>query len=71
MAAGDGDARRPAHRRPPASTRAMVSGASTLIGIFTRARNRIGVPLLAYTSLKALLAAMRPKSWGSSTMGMK
>ena len=31
----------------------------------------MGVPPMAYTSLIALVAAMRPKSYGSSTMGMK
>ena len=30
-----------------------------------------GVPPIAYTSLSAFAAAMRPKSYGSSTTGVK
>ena len=41
------------------------------MGMPTKARAMMGVPPMAYTSLKALVAAMRPKSTGSSTMGMK
>jgi hypothetical protein len=56
---------------PPSSTRPMVAVLSTLIGMPTSASARIGRPPMAYTSLMALVAAMRPKSNGSSTMGMK
>mmetsp|Transcript_83948 Transcript_83948/g.140093 ORF Transcript_83948/g.140093 Transcript_83948/m.140093 type:complete len:213 (+) Transcript_83948:723-1361(+) len=58
-------------RRPPSTTRPATAG-----GSFSRGQPRIamairGVPPIAYTSLMALVAAMRPKSCGSSTMGMK
>ena len=49
----------------------MVSVDSTLIGMPTRASAMMGLPPMAYTSEMALVAAMRPKSNGSSTMGMK
>jgi len=42
-----------------------------LTGMPTKAKAMMGVPPMAYTSLMALVAAMRPKSNGSSTMGMK
>ena len=41
------------------------------MGMPTSASAKMGVPPMAYTSLMALVAAMRPKSKGSSTMGMK
>ena len=56
---------------PPARMAAMVSCGRALIGMPTRASARIGRPPMAYTSDSALVAAMRPKSRGSSTMGMK
>jgi hypothetical protein len=56
---------------PPSRMRPMISTGSLSIGMPTRARAMIGVPPMAYTSLIALVAAMRPKSCGSSTMGMK
>ena len=37
----------------------------------TSASAMMGLPPMAYTSLMALVAAMRPNSKGSSTMGMK
>ena len=56
---------------PPFNMRPMVSTGSLLIGMPTRASAMMGVPPMAYTSEMALVAAMRPKSNGSSTMGMK
>jgi hypothetical protein len=41
------------------------------IGIATRANANSGRPPMAYTSEMALVAAMAPKSNGSSTIGMK
>ena len=49
----------------------MVAVLSTLTGMPTSASAMIGRPPIAYTSEMALVAAMRPKSYGSSTMGMK
>ena len=49
----------------------MVAVLSTLIGMPTSAMAMMGLPPMAYTSEIALVAAMRPKSYGSSTMGMK
>ena len=49
----------------------MVAVDKTETGMPTRASAMIGRPPMAYTSLIALVAAMRPKSKGSSTMGMK
>ncbi len=40
-------------------------------GMPTIASAKIGFPPIAYTSESALVAAMRPKSYGSSTMGVK
>ena len=37
----------------------------------TKAKAMMGVPPMAYTSDIALVAAIRPKSKGSSTIGMK
>jgi selenium donor protein len=45
--------------------------ALALVGMPTSASAMIGVPPIAYTSEIALVAAMRPKSKGSSTIGMK
>jgi hypothetical protein len=56
---------------PPRRISRMTSPGSTLIGMPTIASARIGVAPIAYTSLNAFVAAMRPKSNGSSTMGMK
>ena len=56
---------------PPSRILPIVSTDSTLIGMPTTASAMMGVPPMAYTSLSALVAAMRPKSNGSSTMGMK
>ena len=47
---------------PPAKILPMVPVDSTLIGIPTKAKAKIGFPPMAYTSLIALVAAMRPKS---------
>jgi hypothetical protein len=49
----------------------MTSTGSWLMGMATSASAMIGRPPIAYTSLIALVAAMRPNSYGSSTMGMK
>ena len=49
----------------------MVSTGSLSIGIATSASANSGVPPIAYTSEIALVAAMAPKSNGSSTIGMK
>ncbi|MNV89249.1 hypothetical protein D3C71_1835300 [compost metagenome] len=49
----------------------MTLCGSTLMGMPTMASAMMGVPPMAYTSDSALVAAMRPKSCGSSTMGMK
>ncbi len=49
----------------------MTLCGSTLIGMPTIASAMIGVPPIAYTSDSALVAAIRPKSKGSSTIGMK
>ncbi len=49
----------------------MVSSGSLLMGMPTTASARMGVAPMAYTSDSALVAAMRPKSRASSTMGMK
>ena len=49
----------------------MRSAVSTLTGTASSASARIGVPPIAYTSDSAFAAAMRPKSNGSSTIGMK
>ena len=56
---------------PPSRMARIVSTGSRSIGMHTRASAMIGVPPMAYTSEMALVAAMRPKSNGSSTMGMK
>ena len=56
---------------PPFRICAITSCGSTLIGMPTSASARIGLPPIAYTSDSALVAAMRPKSNGSSTIGMK
>jgi len=56
---------------PPSRMPRMVSTGRRSIGIATRASAMIGVPPIAYTSESALVAAMRPKSCGSSTIGMK
>src|SRR3989338_3480782 len=56
---------------PPCRIARIVSTGSLLIGMPTIASAMIGVPPIAYTSDSALLAAMRPKSNGSSTIGMK
>jgi len=49
----------------------MTSVGSLLMGIPSTDRARHGLPPMAYTSLIALAAAMRPKCRGLSTMGMK
>src|SRR5258706_6129864 len=51
--------------------RRITSIGSLSIGIATNASAMIGRPPIAYTSEIALVAAMRPKSYGSSTIGMK
>ncbi len=56
---------------PPRRMSAMTLCGNTLMGMPTIASAMIGVPPMAYTSDSALVAAMRPKSNGSSTMGMK
>ena len=48
-----------------------IAGGHTLIGIPTSPSAMMGVPPMAYTSEIALVAAMRPKSNGSSTIGIK
>ena len=44
---------------------------SLSIGIPTSASAMMGVPPIAYTSENAFAAAMRPKSYASSTIGVK
>ena len=55
----------------PSSTLAASSGASFSTGQLKIALANRGLPPMAYTSEMALVAAMRPKSNGSSTMGVK
>ena len=56
---------------PPSRIFAITSCGSTLIGMPTMASAISGCAPMAYRSDSALVAAMRPKSRGSSTMGMK
>ena len=49
----------------------ITSSGSTFTGMATSASAMMGLPPMAYTSDSALVAAMRPNSYGSSTMGMK
>ena len=49
----------------------MVSTGSRSIGMPTSASANSGVAPIAYTSESALVAAIAPKSNGSSTIGMK
>ena len=66
--------RQPAARAvaaPPSSTRASSSNGSPSRGQPTRLSASSGVPPIAYTSESAFVAAMRPQSNGSSTMGVK
>ena len=56
---------------PPRRIRRIVSAGSTSIGMPTIASANSGVAPIAYRSDSALVAAMRPKSNGSSTIGMK
>ncbi|KAG1483569.1 hypothetical protein G6F54_013529 [Rhizopus delemar] len=58
-------------RSPPCRMPRMVSCGSTLIGMPTMASANSGRAPIAYRSDSALVAAMRPKSNGSSTIGMK
>ena len=50
---------------PSTATSSSDSGKPTMLSAV------IGLPPMAYTSLSALAAAMAPKSYGSSTMGVK
>jgi hypothetical protein len=56
---------------PPSRIRRIVSSGSWFTGMPTSASAKSGVPAIAYTSEIALVAAMAPKSYGSSTIGMK
>ena len=56
---------------PPASTSARTSRGRSSRGQATRFSPNRGVPPMAYTSEAALVAAMRPQVWGSSTTGAK
>jgi hypothetical protein len=56
---------------PPRMIWPMTSTGNWAMGMATSASAMMGRPPMAYTSLMALVAAMRPKSKGSSTMGMK
>src|SRR6266566_2972832 len=56
---------------PPRSTSPSSSNGSLSRGQPTRLSANSGVAPIAYKSENALVAAMRPKSYGSSTMGVK
>ena len=56
---------------PPAKIWRIASSEILPNGMPTIASANSGLPPMAYTSDKALVAAMRPKSNGSSTMGVK
>ena len=58
-------------KRPPSTTSRAISGARVLIGQPRMAIAIIGFPPMAKISLMALVAAMRPKSNGLSTIGIK
>ena len=64
---------RPRRRRPgrPRGSRASTSAPRRSSGKATRFSAVSGAPPIAYTSESALAAAMRPKSYGSSTIGVK
>ena len=49
----------------------MTSSGIWFTGMPTRASAKSGCPPMAYTSEMALVAAIAPKSNGSSTIGMK
>ena len=55
----------------PSRTLAANSGASFSTGQLNMALANSGLPPIAYTSEMALVAAMRPKSKASSTIGVK
>src|SRR5918995_780982 len=56
---------------PPSRTRASSSNGRPSRGHATRFSARTGAPPMAYTSESAFVAAIRPQSYGSSTMGVK
>src|SRR6185436_6020210 len=56
---------------PPARIERITETGSLSSGMPTSASAMIGLPPMAYTSEIALVAAMRPKSNGSSTIGVK
>src|SRR5262245_48318999 len=56
---------------PPARIERITDTGSLSSGMPTSASAKIGLPPIAYTSEIALVAAMRPKSNGSSTIGVK
>ena len=56
---------------PPSRMRRITSSGILFTGMPTRASAKSGWPPIAYTSEIALVAAMAPKSNGSSTIGMK
>src|ERR1700761_7954011 len=56
---------------PPRSTSAAIENGSTSRGQQSRLSATSGVPPIAYTSERALVAAIRPQSYGSSTTGVK
>ncbi len=56
---------------PPRSTSRATSMGSCSRGQASRLSATSGVPPMAYTSESALQAAIRPKSYGSSTTGVK
>ncbi len=57
--------------RPPSNTCCATSGANLSRGHPNMAIAKRGSPPIAYTSLMALAAAIRPNEKGSSTMGIK
>ncbi len=56
---------------PPSRTRASRSSGRSSTGHATRFSAVSGRPPIAYTSLSAFVAAIRPQSYGSSTIGVK
>src|SRR6266581_143551 len=71
MAASDGNPGLRAHRLSSRDDSLNHLDRHFSSGMPTMASAKIGLPPIAYTSESALVAAMRPKSWGSSTMGVK
>ena len=57
--------------RPPRRTSVASSMGRRSVGQHSRLMASTGVPPMAYTSDRALAAAIRPQSYGSSTTGVK